>query len=273
MTRSSRFSGVRPTLRIVYVAPLPRAPLIRSLPLTQPSGLPVYLAPFPWARLTRLRPAFSPFGLPVHLIASPAFETRSRPPLSRRYPRGFAFYVAFPKSSIRLSLPICVAQFPSVHSGIRPSHCAALGAGAELVVLVFEQDVECMISDLYLGTSRRTRPLPRGVAGHVAHPIRSIQISDFRFLISETLRVLLNQCSTLKPGFNGRITTSIRAASSDFEARRLLRQSARHRRQRAPGTGPMLVPSLQRYQAYPLSKPGIESARIFTGRRRLSAEG
>ena len=33
-----------------------------------------------------------------------------------------------------------------------------------------------MISDLYLGTSRRTRPLPRGVAGHVAHPIRSIQI-------------------------------------------------------------------------------------------------
>ena len=35
-----------------------------------------------------------------------------------------------------------------------------------------------MISDLYLGTSRRTRPLPRGVAGHVAHPIRSIQISD-----------------------------------------------------------------------------------------------
>ncbi len=37
-----------------------------------------------------------------------------------------------------------------------------------------------MISDLYLGTSRRTRPLPRGVAGHVAHPIRSILISDER---------------------------------------------------------------------------------------------
>jgi hypothetical protein len=35
-----------------------------------------------------------------------------------------------------------------------------------------------MISDLYLGASRRTRPLPRGVAGHVAHPIRSIQISE-----------------------------------------------------------------------------------------------
>ncbi len=27
---------------------------------------------------------------------------------------------------------------------------------------------------------------------------------DFRFQISETLRVLLYQCSTLKPGFNGR---------------------------------------------------------------------
>src|SRR5438552_7451579 len=51
---------------------------------------------------------------------------------------------------------------------------------------------------------------------------------------------------------------SIRAVSSDFEARRLLRQSARHQRQRVPGTGPMLVPSLQRYQAYPLSKPGID---------------
>src|SRR5205807_441230 len=53
-------------------------------------------------------------------------------------------------------------------------------------------------------------------------------------------------------------TTSIRAAASDFEARRLLRQSARHRRERAPGTGPMLVPSLQWYQACPLSKRGID---------------
>src|SRR5207245_10971120 len=51
---------------------------------------------------------------------------------------------------------------------------------------------------------------------------------------------------------------SIRAASLDFEARRLLRQSARHRRERAPGTGPMLVPSLQRYQADLLSKPRID---------------
>ena len=54
------------------------------------------------------------------------------------------------------------------------------------------------------------------------------------------------------------ITTSMRAAPSDFEVRRLLRKTARHRRERAPGTGSMLVPSLQRYQACPLSKPGID---------------
>jgi hypothetical protein len=42
--------GLRPTLRVVYVAPLPRAPL------------------------TRLYPAFTPFGVPVHFIASPAFR-------------------------------------------------------------------------------------------------------------------------------------------------------------------------------------------------------
>ena len=47
--------GLRPTLRIVYVAPLPRAPL------------------------TRLHPAFSPLGLPVHLIASPHFDELRRP--------------------------------------------------------------------------------------------------------------------------------------------------------------------------------------------------
>jgi hypothetical protein len=28
---------------------------------------------------------------------------------------------------------------------------------------------------LYLGSSRRARPLPRGVTGHVAHPVRSIR--------------------------------------------------------------------------------------------------
>ena len=42
--------GLRPTLRVVYVAPLPRAPL------------------------TPLHRAFSPLGLPVHLIASRAFR-------------------------------------------------------------------------------------------------------------------------------------------------------------------------------------------------------
>jgi hypothetical protein len=57
----------------------------------------------------------------------------------------------------------------------------------------------------------------------------------------------LNRMSDVaSPASTAGTSTSIRAASSDFEARRLLRQSVRHQRQRAPGTGPMLVPSLQR---------------------------
>ena len=71
--------GLRPTLRIVYVAPLPRAPLTRLH--SRPSG--------------------------CHLIASPHFDS-----------------------------------FAPAHSGIRSVHCAALGAGSELVVLVVEQNVE-----------------------------------------------------------------------------------------------------------------------------------
>jgi len=104
--------GLRPTLRIVYVAPLPRAPL------------------------TRLHPAFSPFGLPVHLIASPHFdELRRRANLALQVTFN-VIYPAAPASSR-------VDSFAPAHSDIRPSHCAALGAGAELVVLVFEQDVGC----------------------------------------------------------------------------------------------------------------------------------
>src|SRR6266702_4124227 len=94
-------------------------------PAFSPFGPPVYLAPFPLTRLTRLHPAFSPFGLTVYLITSPAF----------RFVRSSSFR----------------------HSAC-PLRC--LGAGSELVVLVFEQDVGCMISDLHLGTSRRTRPRP-----------------------------------------------------------------------------------------------------------------
>src|SRR5207248_9078808 len=37
--------------------------------------------------------------------------------------------------------PGSICALPA-RSGIRPGHCAALGAGSELVVLVFEQDVE-----------------------------------------------------------------------------------------------------------------------------------
>ena len=35
-----------------------------------------------------------------------------------------------------------IDSFAPANSGIRPAHCAALGAASELVVLVFEQDVE-----------------------------------------------------------------------------------------------------------------------------------
>ena len=69
------------------------APLIPSLPLTPPSGLPVYLAPFPWARLTRLHPAFSPFGLPVPLITSPHFDELRRP---ANLALQVTFYVIYP---------------------------------------------------------------------------------------------------------------------------------------------------------------------------------
>ena len=68
-------------------------------------------------------------------------------------------------------------SFALAHSDIRPSHCAALGAGSEPVVLVFEQDVGCMIC--ISAPPAALDRYPRGVAGHVAHPIRSIQISDF----------------------------------------------------------------------------------------------
>ena len=39
-------------------------------------------------------------------------------------------------------VPRISIRFALAHSGIRPAHCAALGLGSELVVLVFEQDVE-----------------------------------------------------------------------------------------------------------------------------------
>jgi len=47
-------------------------------------------------------------------MRSRSFETRSLPSLLAATHRGFTFYVAFPKSSIRaLGLPIYVARVPS----------------------------------------------------------------------------------------------------------------------------------------------------------------
>ena len=87
------------------------------------------------------------------------------------------------------------------------------------------------------------------------------RIDCYQRLISHGIMLsqMLHRVNSGHPRWTGYFSEqSIRAASSDFETRRLLRQSARHRRERAPGTDPMLVPSLHWYQAYPLSKPGID---------------
>ena len=50
-------------------------------------------------------------------MRSRSFETRSLPSSLATTHRGFAFYVAFPKSSIRpVGLPIYVARLPRLHS-------------------------------------------------------------------------------------------------------------------------------------------------------------
>jgi len=47
-------------------------------------------------------------------MCSRTFETRSPPGLTRCFPRSFAFYVDFPKRSVRpLGLPIYVARVPA----------------------------------------------------------------------------------------------------------------------------------------------------------------
>ena len=76
-------------------------------------------------------------------MCSRPFETRLLASSLAATHRGFAFYVAFPKSSIRpVGFPIYVARVPA--------------------------------APLYLGSSRSLDRYPRGVAGHVAHPARSI---------------------------------------------------------------------------------------------------
>jgi len=46
------------------------------------------------------------------------------------------------------------------------------------------------IDQLYLGSSRCARPLPRGVTGHVAHPVRSIETRSFPNSLVATLAIL-----------------------------------------------------------------------------------
>src|SRR5437870_5630570 len=50
---------------------------------------------------------------------------------------------------------------------------------------------------LYLGSSRRARPLPRGLTGHVAHPFRSIVSRQLPPRSTATSRLNRPCCSSL----------------------------------------------------------------------------
>src|SRR5262249_33726060 len=69
-----------------------------------------------------------------------------------------------PDMSLTRDLPIRSVGFPPTNA----VHPPASQHGAFI-----------LFAPLYLGCARSARPLPRGFTGHVAHPIRSIQISDF----------------------------------------------------------------------------------------------
>jgi hypothetical protein len=92
----------------------------------RPVGFPIYVARVPAAPFARCYPRSFTFyvadpSAPLKLVCFPRFdscapahfETRSPPGLLAPTHRGFAFYVAFPKTSIRpLGLPIYVATVP-----------------------------------------------------------------------------------------------------------------------------------------------------------------
>jgi hypothetical protein len=87
----------------------------------------------------------------VHLIAPPYFDELRRPANLALV----TFNVIYPAA------PACsrVDSLAPAHSGIRAAHSAALGSGSELVVVVFEQDVERGVS-VNKSTDRSTVPLP-----------------------------------------------------------------------------------------------------------------
>ena len=108
MTRSSRLSGMRPTLQHC----LCRTASAGSIDSTA-------------SRILALRAARLSHRVPPH------FDELRRP-------ANLALQVTF--NVIYSAAPACsrVDSVAPAHSDIRPSHCAAPGAGAELVVLVFE---------------------------------------------------------------------------------------------------------------------------------------
>ena len=147
-------------------------------------------------------------GLRVHLIASPHFDELRRPANLALQVTFNVIYPAAPVSSR-------VDSFAPAHSDIRSAHCAAPGAGAELVVLVFEQDVErgeqCV-------TARESVKLRGSHAPFVARVYLLLEnsqiIPDHDDLVEECFEPatagklivcrLHNQHLALKHGFNGR---------------------------------------------------------------------
>jgi len=77
---------------------------------------------------------FDELRLPASLALRVTFIVSARPlSLKAVFTRSLPLIWACPIGPLIVRL---------AHSGIRPAHCVAPGAGSELIVLVFEQDVE-----------------------------------------------------------------------------------------------------------------------------------
>ncbi len=92
-------------------------------------------------------------------MCSRPFETRSRPRFLAATHRGFAFYVAFPKSSIRpLGLPIYVARAPAAPFSLLPSS------------LYLDHSHRPLLAPATLAALPSTRAIPNRDVFYVADP-------------------------------------------------------------------------------------------------------
>ena len=100
-------------------------------------------------------------------MCSGSFETRSLPSLLAATHRGFTFYVAFPKSSIRaLGLPIYVAA--SQLAPLKLARCPACG-------FTLITRTAPMLAPATLAALPSTRAIPDRDVFYVADPISSIR--------------------------------------------------------------------------------------------------